>query len=330
MSASSDPSPFAEPKTNRLVWIVPSVLLHLVILAVWLSLPEEPPRRPGERKLTINRSQAEQLQQHVEDANLVMLHSKVSELQAIKQAMAGIRENQMERLRAFEEEMVVAAPKDAATLFTQFISSQQMLIDAYQELVETVTRLNTEMPRAEKRMSENQEADALAILLKIKPLWDQVDTLIGVLDEQTSISFALISTGEVKLEWIEDPAIAAELAGLKSSLEEALAAKDRAVRELHAAYRNAPGRGFDALMRNPEENIRILEAHLRNDGEAGNRQDERRVDQLKTNLNRVFAARPDPAVISEAMHIQVQVTLASKTLLERLAAAGDPLQEVSP
>ncbi len=104
------PDIFEEKPKSRWVWIVPSLIFHLAVLGIWLNSPPREPREPGDRELTIRPDQAELLQQHVEDANLMQLRQQVSELQEIKESMAGIREERMTRIHEFESERARPAP----------------------------------------------------------------------------------------------------------------------------------------------------------------------------------------------------------------------------
>ncbi|MDF3130139.1 hypothetical protein P0Y35_13105 [Kiritimatiellaeota bacterium B1221] len=269
-TSEEDYSPFDEEKKNRMVWIVPSVLLHVIFLIVWLSLPEEPPRKPSTRKLIINSQQAEQLQQHVEDANLLVLHSKVSELQDIKQAMAKIRDNKMNQLRSFEQEMIEVAPRDARDLFHQFMSAQMLIIQNYQELLETINQSESRsIPLADLIEEKNLEA-LMPSLFEIDDLHTLAHQKLTAVQEQSDISFALVNTGEVQLDWIENPAVMHELAELKQAMSGAREAKNKVFSNVKSAYGGKPEQALNRLTEVPDDFIQTLkdyEQHLL-DGQA--------------------------------------------------------------
>ncbi len=257
-NSADDYSPFDEEKKNRLVWIVPSVLLHVIFLIVWLSLPEEPPRKPSTRKLTINSQQAEQLQQHVEDANLLVLHSKVSELQEIKQAMAKIRDNKMNQLRSFEQEMIEVAPKDATELFTQFMSAQMLMIQNYQDLLKTINESEAKsIPLADLIADKNLEA-LIPTLLEIDDLHTGAYQMLDTIAEQNAITFALVNSGELQLDWIENDAITGELADLKQAMSSALEAKGKVDHTVRSAYGGKSGQALNRLTEVPDDFIQTL------------------------------------------------------------------------
>ncbi len=89
---------FDQKPGSRLVWIIPSILFHIVIIALWLLMPEKE-RVVEKRKVVINQQQAEQLQEFVKDANLVELQMEVTRLQDIKKQMDEIRLQEMNTLK---------------------------------------------------------------------------------------------------------------------------------------------------------------------------------------------------------------------------------------
>ena len=95
---------FDQKPGSRLVWIIPSILFHIVIIALWLLMPEKE-RVVEKRKVVINQQQAEQLQEFVKDANLVELQMEVTRLQDIKKQMDEIRLQEMNTLKTFTKEM---------------------------------------------------------------------------------------------------------------------------------------------------------------------------------------------------------------------------------
>lgn len=259
MSASdTDFSPFDEEKKNRLVWIVPSVVLHLIILAVWLAMPKQPPREPSQRKLTINSDQAEQLQQHVEDANLILLHSKVSELQAIKQAMARIRENKMEKLRTFETEMVQTAPKDAKELFTRFMSAQSKILRANQQLLTLIGETGKTAADVKPFLENEDLAGAAPKLVELGDQWDRALAQLQIISDETSLTYALVNTGEIKLEWILDPAIDQERAELNQAMETARSANGLVSNNIQQHFGGRAANNLNDLITRTEQYTEIL------------------------------------------------------------------------
>jgi hypothetical protein len=259
MSSPEIESPFEEKKSKLLVWIVPSVALHLIILLVWLLLPEGAPRAPVERKMTINSSQALRLQQHVEDANLLQLQAQVSELQAIKSAMAEIRDRKMAQLRTFEEQMVVAAPQDATELFTRLLDTQASLMAAYQQMYESA-RLSIELkPKVLELLQAEQIAAALPGLIEAKSLWDDAKAQLSTVRDDTANLFALINTAEITFEWMSDPGIKTQLADLQTALELAQQANSLVGSSLYKSFSSQPARYLDELIVKNEAYAAIID-----------------------------------------------------------------------
>lgn len=220
-----DTSPFAEPKSRRWVWIVPSVLLHLIILVVWLLLPEPEPRQPGERKLTIKEEQAEELQEHLEEANLKQLREKVSALQSIKEEMLRIREREMAQVGNFEAAMVQEAPRDIAGLLRELAGIYASLHEDYDSIGASLEIYREWQPKI-RQAAEKDTIEGLRLLPNLKPYWEvhTRDSGNGLYDR---FEVAFFETGsvfnaiEVKLEWIDDAKLVESVEALKAPLETA-------------------------------------------------------------------------------------------------------------
>jgi hypothetical protein len=258
MSSPEIDSPFKETKSKPLVWIIPSVVLHLVVLIVWLTLPEEAPREPTSRKMTINSAQAELLQRHVEDANLVVLQAQVTELQAIKQAMAQIRDNKMAQLRLFEQQMVMEAPQDATDLFTRLLESQATILTAYQQMLESVRASMAIQTTAKVLLENKQIEDVRPQLIEFKALWDDAKSQMRIAKDQIAQSFALINTAEVTLEWVSNTSIESQLSDLKSTLIVAQQANDAVGSDLYESLSWRPSQYLDDVITKGEEYRQFL------------------------------------------------------------------------
>ena len=221
-----DTSPFSEPKSRRWVWIVPSVLFHLLILVIWLLLPEPEPRKPGERELTIKEEQAEELQEHLEASNLEELREKVSELQSIKAAMARIREKEMAGVVEFEQDMVQEAPQDIAGLLRDLAGIYESVRETYSSIQSSLELFREWQPKIQQA-AEEDVIDGLRLLPNLEPYWKS-ENLKG-LGDRFEVAFyevgATLKAIEVKLEWVEDPALARKIAALEDPME--------TTRELH-------------------------------------------------------------------------------------------------
>lgn len=132
---------FDEKPASRMVWILPSVLLHVVVLAIWISLPEEEPRIQEDRELVIKSEQAEQLKEFVEDANLQELRLEVSRLQEIKDAMNQIRSEQLTVLKDFEKEMQGTMKGDANAVVKQLQETQNNIIREQKIVIQEMDKL---------------------------------------------------------------------------------------------------------------------------------------------------------------------------------------------
>ncbi len=259
MPDGDNDSPFAEKTGNRWVWIVPSVLLHVVVLIVWLLMPEEPPRERPERELTIHSDQAEQLQQHVEDANLRILRAQVAELQTIKQAMAEIRDRRMSDLRKFEENMVVEAPVEATQLFTRLMDSQTQVLKAYQQVLKSTQASLKIAAKVEPLLKEEQIAAALSELRDLQKHWEDARAQADVITRETAQTFALVNTGEINLSWLRDDSVQGELTALKQSMETAQSRSHQVVATVSKSFSGRPSEYLDDLVNRHDEFITLLE-----------------------------------------------------------------------
>tara|TARA_R100000027_G_scaffold67263_1_gene65290 strand:- start:15301 stop:16536 length:1236 start_codon:yes stop_codon:yes gene_type:complete len=280
MSHSEIDSPFNEKKSSRLVWIIPSVALHVIVLIIWFTLPEDPPRKPTDRKLKINSEQAEQLQRHVEDANLVVLRSQVSELQAIKEAMGRIRDRKMAQLRSFEEEMVEDAPRDAVQLFSRLLESQSKIIAAYQQMLLSAQASIEIEPSVRSLLEDHEVESALPLLVEVRDLRDDVDRQMNIVRNETSRIFALINTTEVTISWVQDPSIEKQWSDLNSAMDSAQVANNRVRSSLSQSFSSRSSKYLDDSINKNASYSKTLK-----DFETANVEGERAVQAKRSELN---------------------------------------------
>ena len=194
---------FDERKTSRWVWLVPSVLLHVVVLLVWLSMPEEPPRQPGQREMVVAADQAERLQELVEDTNLRALRAQVAEMQAIKERMTGMRAEKMEGLQSFETAMLTEAPGDVADLISEILKVQ----DSARDLGERSLWATEQLLELSGPVEELLEKDPAAAARELKTLLSVRDTVAGgwdQLEDEVGTSTAIVGSIRRRMEWIHD------------------------------------------------------------------------------------------------------------------------------
>ncbi|HBR95692.1 MAG TPA: hypothetical protein DEA90_16165 [Opitutae bacterium] len=317
-------SPFHEKKSSRLVWIVPSVVLHVFILIIWLLLPEAPPRKPTDRALMINSAQAEQLQRHVEDANLVALKAQVSQLQAIKGAMAQIRESRMTQLRSFEEQMLVEAPKGAPELFVQLLDAQTSIIPAYQEMLDIV-RVSIEKGAEAQVLLEAKRIEAVRPqLVQVKAHWDDARMRMDAVERATAQISALVNTADVRLEWVLDPVIEKHFSQLKESIEGAHQANSEVRDDLNRSFFGRSYHYLNDLVKKNERFIWVIETaeQARIDGVLEDKSKQwlkKEVERLNRTLSGIFVDEPEVGLIADAMKAQVEVTRSTKALLLSLS-----------
>ncbi|MCC5843059.1 MAG: hypothetical protein JJU05_02280 [Verrucomicrobia bacterium] len=327
-------TPFAEPESRRWIWIVPSVLLHVLILGVWLMQPEKPPRDPAPRRLTVTREQAESLQQHVEDANVVLLRQNVSELQAIKTAMASIRDSRMERLRDFETVRVREAPLEAMDTFNRFLALQPTIIGLYQELKDAILVAEAETPDAETaRTGEGLEA-AMPALRELGGLRGNVLSIQRTLAREMSQALALLNTGETQLEWMTRPEVAGKRSELNLAMERAVALMEQLSGSVNAAY--DAGWALTEVLRNANMFVNRLKRYDEHMRERLEREAEQGpltssppdwlvndANVVKNRLGRILDTSPQYGLIPDAVQAQEEVTRHVSDLLEMIAGAGD-------
>lgn len=212
------PSPFSDPKTRHWVWVVPSILLHLILLGIWLMLPEREPRLPGDRKLTIPEEQAEELQELVEETNLKELREKVAELQAIKAAMAGIRDKEMADVAAFERTMEREAPQDVAALLRKLAGIYSQVNGDYKTIESNLDLYREWTPKILKAADQDTVA-ALRLLPNLELYWDSLEGM----EDRFEVAFyetnAVIESIAAKLEWIADPSVGERISELVEPME---------------------------------------------------------------------------------------------------------------
>ena len=214
----SSPSPFSEPKSRPWVWVVPSILLHLTLLGIWLLLPDEEPRQPGGRKLTIHEEQAEELQERVEETNLRELREKVAKLQSIKATMVGFRDEKMAGVAVFENTMVREAPKDVAVLLRKLAGMYDQVHKDY-ESIESGLELYREWQPKILEAADQDTIGALRILPNLKPYWDRFEGMADRFEVAFFETNAVIASVGAKLEWIDDPTVIEQISALAEPME---------------------------------------------------------------------------------------------------------------
>lgn len=253
--SDSETSPFTKSKSRHWVWIVPSVVLHLIILIAWLLLPEPEPRQPGERKLTIKEEQAEELQELVEEANVEELREKVSELQKIKETMLRIREDEMAQVSKFEQNMVTEAPKDLAALLREWAAIYSSVSDIYTGTKEKLDILREWHPKISKA-AEKDVIEGLRLLPNLELYWAGIR---GTYDELEAAFYEVAATQkeiEVKLEWIQDPAVGQRIEALKPQAEALETVFHETWRAVPASWKRA--RSYEFLTEDLEESIETV------------------------------------------------------------------------
>ncbi len=211
--AHPEPSPLVEEslfeeKPNRLmIWILPSALLHAVVVACWLMMPDDV-RPPGEdRKLVIKSEQAEQLKAFVEDANLVELRQEVVRLQSIKAAMADIRARQMADLVKFEDEMRVGLKGDLGEVVRRVIAA----LDAVAARQQAAQREMTAMVDAYAAMRpclEHRDGPALAPLCaEVVPRREALVKLLEQAMADLLRAQSVLAAADASFSWIKDDAV---------------------------------------------------------------------------------------------------------------------------
>ncbi|HKK17401.1 MAG TPA: hypothetical protein VJ952_01860 [Opitutales bacterium] len=249
-------APFSGPKRKSWVWIVPSVLLHIVVIAVWLLLPEPEPRQPGERKLTIKEEQAEELQEHVEKANLKKLREKVSELQSIKATMVRIRAQEMEAVSEFEQDRVEEAPQDIAALLLELAGIYESVQEDYARIGIALDLYAREAP-AIRKAGEQDIVEGLRLLPKLNNYWSAFEGMGDRFEVAFFETGATVKEIEVKLEWVEDPAIASQVEALKEPMETAEGLHKEAWGSVPASWKRA--RSFSQLTEDVDATIATVE-----------------------------------------------------------------------
>ena len=255
--SDSASSPFEEPKTNRWIWILPSVVLHVVIVLLWLAQPEKPPRQPGERKLTIDPEQAEQLQEHVEESKLEELQANVKELQAIREKMEAIRAARMAKLQAFEGNMKKEASQDMAGIVEQIAATQQKIIALHLQMEEDVRAIEAKMPEARKAM-ERGEAEGVRAIASLAPLQAPLLPLSDQFEELYLEITANIHILEQRLEWISTGEIHDRFVQYQATLNESKKTHQLAFSAVNITYRAKTGRIIGTVSEDPDAILETL------------------------------------------------------------------------
>jgi hypothetical protein len=301
----SDPSPFTERKSNPWLWIVPSVILHVVILVVWLSMPEPPPRMPGERKLTIQEEQAEQLQQHVEDANLRELRAEVAQMQAIKERMARIRAEKMQELRTFEETMLQEAPNDIAGLISELLEVQESVRELIVSTMASLEKIREASEPVESLLDKDPVAGIRA-LKDLVPVRNEIAGVRDVLEENLNTAKAIAGSIRTKTEWISDTDLLNRIDRLLDGVESMNEGMNELNQEIGSSVGGRPRRFLNELAEAEESSINTLQAYeeMVNKGDQRDNRLKRDYGRLQWRLKEAFRRPANPEVFAEFLNRQ--------------------------
>lgn len=291
-------------KRKAWVWVVPSVLFHVVLLTVWMRMPEPPPRAPGTREVTIQPEQAEQLQRHVEDANLRLLQAKVAELQAIRAAMGGIRERRMAALREFEGEMVREAPRDILELLAGLVETQQSVRSIQEDLLEAVLKLNERTPAVEAVLKEDPAA-GLLILDEIHAMRQRFGPVIETLEDEFTQTAATLQTMGLRMEWIREEGVMADFEALGVAVGRLELALEQVNREIGSSVGGRNLRALNELVENRDAYVETLRQIASRDGDASvDRNLQRKEREIHGRLSRAFERNADPQIFRQFLDQQ--------------------------
>ena len=197
---------------SRMVWIVPSVALHVALIGVWFAMPENEARKP-EKRVIIKSEQVEQLKDHIEDANLQELHQELRRLQEIKQAMAEIRAKEMVALEEFEQDMRGSLDGDTRQSLADLAAAQDGLSKSQDSVLQGLRKIDELFKQMQPHLDSKalheitpQARLVLDIRNGLKPKQEQMDQQFMMLQAKFDAAeavFGWITSGDVATKWDE-------------------------------------------------------------------------------------------------------------------------------
>ncbi|MFC7337563.1 hypothetical protein ACFQY0_10275 [Haloferula chungangensis] len=192
---------------GRLLWIVPSLVLHVAVIGVWVAMPADEARRPRE-KLHVESAQLEQLQEHIEDAKLRELHREVRRLQEIKRSMANIRSKELISLKEFEEDMRSRLNRDGRQALDELLRAQVGLSDAQQQFMEGLLKIEGLVQKVQALLDQHAFGEAIPLARQVLDQHDDLQTKLKALDQQLLLVQAKFDPADAVFGWITGNEIA--------------------------------------------------------------------------------------------------------------------------
>lgn len=199
-------SPFDKKPSNRLVWIAPSICLHVVVFALWYFLPDPQPRKLEKRAVAVNSQQAKQLKQSVEDANLRELRGEVKRLQEIKRIMASIRAGQMDTLDTFEAAMRASIDTDPLPVLNDLKSSLKAFIQSIDHVIKASESTGIAFLHLGPVRDEQEFSDPVSQITTFMKLQERFSAKLDELDRNVRLVQAKMEAADSVLSWQTDPA----------------------------------------------------------------------------------------------------------------------------
>jgi hypothetical protein len=195
---------FDEKPANRLVWIVPSIVLHLLVFLVWYLLPEKERKVVESRDMVIKSEQDEQLKQFVEDSNLVELRAEVMRLQEIKAAMASIRAEDMEALTEFESEMRKSLDADVGEVLAELAACEKVFAESQSSVMQAMIEISKLYEIMQPLIEKKDVAAIVPYAQRALDSRSALDSLMQKMNEQFLLLPARLDGTDSVMSWIKD------------------------------------------------------------------------------------------------------------------------------
>lgn len=226
-----------EEKSSKLVWIVPSILLHIVVITLWVMFPgkrEEP--KPGERKLTIRSEQAQQLKEFVEDANIRELRTELAELQGIKAAMEGIRQQKLAELKKFEVGLRSEIPDELNASIEGTLKSAALVREKDASIKKRLEELASLEKSYVPLFESGRCAEAAPTLKKAAEAWRQIQESRDEAALETERLGQIVAQLETLMQWVARPETQAAWLAFSEQCKAAIERQGKSAGEVWSLY----------------------------------------------------------------------------------------------
>ncbi len=200
------------PQSPRSIWLIISVILHVLLLAWIASIPARDyiERKLREREIVLSEEEAQRLQESIEQANVKELQQKVDDLQMIQQDVTQRRDQRFEQLDQFQQQMQKDLAERLQEAMDKVLESQEKIADLETQSMKEVEKVE----KAVQQVARNADRKTVEKMVEqSKPIPEQVDKAREPQQDaikENEKTTALMENADRLMDFVEDESLQEE------------------------------------------------------------------------------------------------------------------------